>query len=269
MSGKMSDFNRIGNMVLQDFKNIIGDHGFFIKDEFPDKGQIVIENRNGRIVLVNLLNLVEYYYSTQDDQAVYNFVSTIIGSLGTEKRLSWIEDQYNVFFSLYPLDAAIKPDLSRQITDYCSRFFILNMPGKSAWVSSLMLQEWGVGEVTLERQAHENANNLLRSTELIIEDIHGCPVGSFGNAEQGLNAALLLAPSLKEKVQTTFGWPLYAVIPHKNSCVFFHKKDWKRLEGFIENKVKHDYADLQRITPELLEINDWGVKAQFSLRKTT
>lgn len=250
-------------MVLQDFKNIIDDHGFFIKDEFPEKGQIAIQSRSGRIVLVNLLNLVEYYYSTHDEQAVYNFVSTIIESLGTEKRLTWADDQYNVFFALYPLQAAIKPDLSRQMTSHCSRFFILHMPGKSAWVTSLMLQEWGVGEVTLERQAHENANNLLRRTEIIIEKINGCPVGSFANVEQGLSAALLLAPSLKGHLQKTFGWPLYAVIPHKNSCVFFNKKDWKQLEGFIHNKVKHDYAELPRITPELLEVNDWGVKALY------
>lgn len=190
-----------------------------------------------------------------------DFVAKIVSAADSQGHPGWDAAKKDIYISLYPSQTKIEPPFAKDVGHYCCRFFILNTPSETIWVTPGMVDKWGTTEGVLEQQALANGNLLLAETDLAIENVKGHPLGSFKLRDRTLNAALLMAPGLKDKVRKDFGWPLYAVIPEPKACRFFGKRDF---EFFEENRgtfVADGYESPRHITPELLEFNDAGIKS--------
>ena len=262
----MSEFNTIGNIILRDFIHQVEKQGLTVGEMLPETGQLSVRNADGQSMLVSLINLVDYYYRSRDQNAVGDFVANVVATLTSQKTPGWEEAKNSVYVSLYPSvslhssDAAMEPPFAKEIADYCSRYFILDMPSRAMWVTPGILEEWDISEAVLERQTLANGDSLLGGTDLMLDRIEGRPLGSFGLRDRTLNAALLLAPGLKNKVLKQFGWPLYAVIPNKITCCFFGQADFDFFIGRLGSFVANAYENQRHITPELLEFSDAGIK---------
>ena len=256
---RMSEYNEIGNMVLQEFIGQIEKRGLTVSEMLPETGQLSIRNADGGVMLISLLNLVDYYYRSRDEHAVRDFVAKVVASANPRMNPAWDKAKRDIYISLYPTTAKVEPPFAKEFSGYSSRYFILDTPDKSIWVTPGMLEEWNITEETLERQALANGNALLAETDLHIERIEGHPLGSFKVRDRTLNAALLTAPAFKEKAGKAFGWPLYAVIPNKVTCCFFGQPDFTFFEERMGVFVANNYDNPRHITPELLKFSDTGV----------
>ncbi|MDL2269686.1 hypothetical protein LJC71_05185 [Desulfosarcina sp. OttesenSCG-928-A07] len=256
----MSEFNNIGNMILHEFIRQVQEQGLEVSGQHPETGQISLKNADGQTVLVSLLNLVDYYYTSRDENAVNDFVRKVVSVLRPQKTPDWDKARSRVYVSLYPWDSKKRPPLAKEVADYCGRFFILDTPETALWITPAMLTEWKITEAALEAEALANGDALLAATDLEVARLDGRALGSFKLRDRTLNAALLMAPSLKDKVRERFGWPLYAVIPNKTTCRFFGPDDFSYFEQNLAEFVADEYDNPRRITPELLEFNDGGIR---------
>ena len=256
----MSEFNAIGNRILQEFISEVEKRGLTVSGMNPETGQLTLQSAQGQTLLVSLINLVEYYYRTRDKNAVNDFAAKVVATVKPEGTPGWGDARGNIYVSLYPLHTEMEPPFAKEVSDYSCRFFIRDTPDKAIWISPEHLAEWGVTEAVLERQALANGDLLLAETGLKIDDVEGRRLGSFRLRDRTLNAALLMAPALKDSVRQDFGWPLYAVIPNKITCCFFGQADFDFFEDRLANLVASEYESPRRITPELLEFSDNGIR---------
>lgn len=257
----MSEFSQIGDRILNEVLELFQLRGLEVREMRPENGELVVRNAGGRIAVVNLIHLVEYYYETRDENAVGHFVDSVAASLTPRDAVAWEAARKNIYYSLHPTFTESDPPFAREVTAYCARHYILDTPDANIWITPNMLEEWGVSEEAVNRQALENGDRLLAGTELDIDNIKGCALGSFHVRDVSLKAALLLAPSFKDKVSPHFGWPVYAVIPNKRLCCFFRKSDYPALKSFISNFVGTYYEESQHVSPELLEFGPHGISS--------
>ncbi|MDY3809889.1 hypothetical protein [Desulfovibrio porci] len=260
----MSEFSQIGDKILNETLALFQTWGITVSETRPESGELVVQNAEGQTALISLIHLVEHYYETRDENAVNHFVNTIVASLASHDSIAWKSARESIYYSLHPAFTKCDPPFAREVTGYCLRHYILDTPGSNIWITQAMLDEWGVNEDEVNRRAMENGDRLLAKTELEIDRVEGCALGSFLVSDASLKAALLLAPSFKAWASPHFGWSLYAVMPNKNLCSFFKKSDYPALKDFISRFVATYYKDLRPVSPELLEFGDQGVNGVCS-----
>jgi hypothetical protein len=120
-------------------------------------------------------------------------------------------------------------------------------------------------DASLSSQARITMNGLRRLfARLFAKKGDDLADGMLAKAS-GANAARVKA-SLKElsgglAIKTDFiSGRLYAVIPNKITCCFFGKDDYDFFMENIGSFVAENYDDPRRITPELLEFSDAGIR---------
>ena len=124
-----------------------------------------------------------------------------------------------------------------------------------------MLEKWGVTPEELRSKALENGDRLLAGTAIEIGEVEGHPLGTFRTEDRNLTAACLFAPGMKNKVENDFGWPIYFIFPDKIPCHFFGKEHYDYFLPRMGNLVAEKFNSSRRISPELMEFGDDGVKA--------
>lgn len=263
----MNEFNEISGRVFEEFRRQAQKQGLSIDEIDEENGQIRVPNAEGQVMLIRLDNLIQYYQETGDKNAVRDFVAKIVVMAKPQEDPGWAEAKGSVYISLCPHNTKPENPLAQDATNYSRRYFILDTPTQAAWITPDMLEKWGISLEELERQALENGDSLLAETELEIGYVEGHPLGSFKVHDRTLNAALLLAPSLKSKVRKDFGWPIYAVIPNKVTCYFFSQEHYGYFRECMSNFVADKYEGLRGVSPELLELNDSGIRSVCSWMK--
>ena len=263
----MENYNEIKASITQECIEKFQTQGISFCGIDEESGGLKLADATGHNVIVNLQNLIEYYITSEDENSVDDFVSKIIEAINPTRKISkWDEVKSDIFISLYPDQTNDRRPFAKNITAYCYRHFIVDTPNNSMCIMDDMPKDWGVTEDDLEKQAFENANNLLADTFIEIGNVEGHPLGSFNGNKQGVRdrtivGALLLAPDLKKKISKDFGWPVYAILPDKVTCYFFSKEHYDYFEPRIGKLVAEKYKGTRHITPELLEFSDNGVKA--------
>lgn len=256
----MSEFSQIGDKVLEQVLALFQARGIDVCEMLPHEGALVVKNAAGKSAQVSLVHLVNHYYRTRDDSALTHFADTIATSLKQGDAMAWEEARHNIYCSLHHAFTEMHPPFAKEFSAYSVRHYIVDMPDKTQWITQKLLDCWGVSEDMVQRQALENGDSLLAQTDLDIKKVNGCMLGSFHVQDASLKAALLLAPSFKAKVSPLFGWPLYVVVPNKRLCSFFKKSDYPALKPVISHFVGTNYDEPKRVSPELLEMDDTGVR---------
>lgn len=254
------EFQEVINMIFQEFYQQALAAEINITGQDQETGGFYVLNAAGETMLVRLDNLLNYYWETRDENAVADFVAKIKAMTLPEEDPAWEEAKDNIFISLYPNDSEVRSPYAKDVTGYFNRFYVLDTPTRQIWILTELADKWGVAEEKLEEQAMKNGERLLSTVSLEIGDVEGHPLGSFRVEDRNLTAACLFAPGIKAKVSKDFGWPIYAVFPDKITCYFFGKDHFAYFNERIGGLVAEKYASSRKVTPELLEFSDQGIK---------
>lgn len=67
---------------------------------------------------------------------------------------------------------------------------------------------------------------------------------------------------MRTKLQDSFGFPFYAVLPVRDFCYIFSQKDFAFFSTRLGSTVVKEYKESgYPITPEILKFSDKGVEA--------
>ena len=180
-----------------------------------------------------------------------------------------IEVKNDIYISLFPNDYEFKDFLHSKITDEFSKVYVYSGQDKLTWITADDLKKWNISTADLDKQANSNADKLLSLTSISYDTIENRKLGLIEVKHTSLKAALLFAPTMKEKVKKDFGFPFYAVIPVRDFCYIFSEKDYDFLSDKIGQVVVDEYKKSgYPITTEILKFTDKGVEAvgQYSVK---
>lgn len=247
------------DFVFDEFKSQIEKLGMKI-DSVDATGLIYISQ--GELTLkISLDNVRKNYNRDKDTTHISDLVKTLI-EYSIEMPSKWAEAKSGIYISLFPNNYEFKNCIHTKVTDEFSKIYVHSEQSKFSWISQDDLNKWGIAETELDSQANTNANNLLAKTKISFDTIENRKLGLIESEHPTLKAALLFAPTMKEKVKKDFGFPFYAVIPVRDFCYIFSEKDFDFFSKRIGQVVVDEYKQSgYPITTEILKFTDKGIEA--------
>lgn len=221
-----------------------------------ESGRHAVKIGDGR-VLVSLDNLERDLASDGDVGRVSRFVDMVVAS-ASEDELS--PEQF--YWCLEPNDYAEKPDFRVTISDRVDRALVhLSSDNRLVtWVTPSMLKSSGLSESEASAKAFTNLARALSESTIELEDIDGIQLG-FISTDIPFKASLILAPNLREIVETQLGWPLMAVTPDRDFLYLWaarHTYFVQRVGGVV---VREYSQASYPISTEVYKITDEKIHA--------
>lgn len=247
------------DFVFDEFKSQIEKHG--MKIDSVDATELIYISQGEITLKVSLDNVRKNYERDKDTSHISDLVKTLV-SYSVELPAKWEVAKNDVFISLFPNDYQFTDSLHRKITDEFSKVYVYSGNDMLTWITTGDLKKWNITEADLDRQANSNADKLLAVTPISFDTIENRKLGLFEVEHTALKAALLFAPTMKEKVKKDFGFPFYAIIPVRDFCYIFSEKDFDFFSGRIGKVVVDEYKKSgYPVTTEILKFTDKGVEA--------
>ncbi len=228
---------------------------FSIDDE---SGRHAVEIGDWR-TLVSLDNLRRDVAGDGDLGRVARFVDAVVASAGDpESGLS--ADQ--LYWCLEPSNYEERADYRVAMSDCVDRVLVsLSDDGRLVtWVTPSMLDSLGLSEADAGAMAFANLGRALSEASVESQDIDGVQLGFVGTSLP-FKASLMLAPNLREVVETVLGWPLMAVVPDRDFLYLWAARhtDFVRRVGGV---VVREYSQASYpISTEVYEITDKSIRA--------
>lgn len=91
-----------------------------------ETGAIYIPNSEGQTLAVRLDNLIDYYFNTQDENAVVDFVAKIKAMTLPQEYPTWEEAKEKIFISLYPNQSEARSPYAKDVTPWFNKFYVLD-----------------------------------------------------------------------------------------------------------------------------------------------
>lgn len=244
--------------VFEEFKSQIEREGMKI-DSVNETGLIYISK--GEITLEISLENVRKNFKRDNNK---NHISDLVKSLLTysvEFPVVWDEVKENIYISFIPNNFDFKDIVNFRMTDKINKVYVYNDNNELTYISEAYLQKWNITVDELENQALKNADRILSTSELKIEILDNRKLGMLESEYSNLKSAILLAPSMKEKVEKDFSYPFYAVIPVRDFCYIFSEKDFDFFSQRIGSIVVEEFKQSgYPITTEILKISETSIK---------
>ena len=259
----MSDNTNTNDLVLDEFKAQLKEHGITI-DSIDDDGLIHIQ-RGGSNVTVSLDNVRRNYARDSDMRHIQELVETIVeyNGVGEAMPSDWETARLDIFASLHPRDDFDFDDvLHDRVTEEVEKIYLYAGAERHTWIAARNLEDWNVTEGELIEQANANADRLLAETEIEIQETDGHKLGCFNTSRTDLKASLLLAPSLRDRVLSDFGFPFFAVVPVRDFCYIFSEADAEYLLARLGPTVVDEYQESgYPVTTEVWRFSNEGIQA--------
>ncbi|WP_298325533.1 hypothetical protein [uncultured Dokdonia sp.] len=264
LSGFFGCNNPNKDFVFDEFKTQIEKEGMKI-DSIDETDLIYI--LKGEVTLeVSLDNLRKNYERDKDKTHISDLVKTLV-DYSIDVPTNWNDAKENIFISLYPNDFDFKDFVNAKVTDKTNKIYLHSENDRFTWISIVDLEKWNITESDLENQALKNADRILEESEIKFDTIENRKLGMLESEYTNLKSALLLAPTMKEKVKADFGYPFYAVIPVRDFCYLFSEEDFKFFSKRIGPVVVDEFKKSgYPITTEILKFSDDGIN-QFGFYK--
>ena len=251
--------NKKKDFVFDEFKSQIKSKG--MKIDSVDETGLVYISKGEMSLEISLENVRRNYERDKDESHISDLVQTIVSN-SIETPANWEDIKEEVFISLFPNDHDFQDILHVKITDECSKVYVYVEEDQLTWIGKDDLRKWNITEVELDFQANSNADNLLKATPITFEIIENRKLGIIASDNTTLKAALLFAPTMKEKIMSDIGFPFYAVIPVRDFCYIFSENDFRFFSTRIGEVVTDEYKKSgYPITTEILKFTDKGVEA--------
>lgn len=133
--------------------------------------------------------------------------------------------------------------------------------GRIIWINQADLDRWGIGRDELEERAAENLNAEIARATLHLNEAQGTRFLMIGSC-LAFKASLLLASTLRDKVEPEIGWPIYAIAPSRDFLWMWGEKDHPRFTNLLGSVVKREFLEAPYpVTPEVFCISDEGISA--------
>jgi hypothetical protein len=247
------------DFVFEEFKSQIENRGMKI-DSVDETGLIYISQ--GELTLkISLDNVRKDFERDKDETYISDFVKTLF-DYSIDIPSNWADAKKDIYISLFPNDYEFNDFIHRKITDEFSKVYVHSGQANLSWISQDDLSKWAITETELDKQANINADSLLAQTKISFDTIENRKLGLIEVEHTTLTAALLFAPTMKEKVKKDFGFPFYAVIPVRDFCYIFSENDFDFFSKRIGKVVVDEYKQSgYPITTEILKFTDKGVQA--------
>jgi len=252
-------YNKKGDVVFEEFKAQIEKKG--MKIDSVDNADLIYISQGDWKLSISLDNVRRSYERDKDLSHISDLVETVV-NVSIAIPDNWAEAKNDIYISLFPNDYNFKDYLNKKITDDFSKVYIHVGNNKLTWVTKDNLVKWNITESDLDSQANNNADKLLEQTIISFDTIENRKLGIINANDTYLKGALLFAPTMKEKVKKDFGFPFYAVIPVRDFCYIFSKKDADFFSERIGRVVVDEYKQSgYPITTEILKFSEKGVEA--------
>ncbi|HEY4326503.1 MAG TPA: hypothetical protein VGN20_21135 [Mucilaginibacter sp.] len=225
-----------------------------------DETGLIYISQGDLTLKISLDNVRKNYERDNDEAHISELVQTII-SYSTELPENWVDVKDNIYISLFPNNVDFDNFIHKEISDEFGKVYVHRGGEKSTWITKDDLARWGITETDLAGQADKNANKLLNQTLILFDIIENRKLGRIDIEHETLKGALLFAPAIKEKIETDFGFPFYAVIPVRDFCYVFSEQDFEFFSSRIGEVVVGEYKNSgYPITTEILKFTDKGVE---------
>jgi hypothetical protein len=209
------------DFVFDEFKSQIEKYGMRI--DSVDATELIYISQGETTLKVSLDNVRKNYARDKDTSHISDLVQTLV-SYSIELPSKWTEVNNDIYISLFPNDYEFNDVLHSKVTDEFSKVYVHSGQGKLTWITAGDLKKWNITAADLDKQANSNADKLLSLTPISFDTVENRKLGLIEVEHASLKAALLFAPSMKEKVKKDFGFPFFAVIPVRDFCYIFQKK---------------------------------------------
>jgi hypothetical protein len=232
-----------------------------MKIDSVDETALIYISQGELTLKISLDNVRRNYERDKDESHISDLVQTLV-SYSIELPENWEDAKEYIYISLFPNDHDFQEFLHAKITDEFSKVYVHSGQDKLTWITKDDLKKWNITETELDIQANNNADKLLKTTQITFDTIENRKLGLIEVEHTTLKGALLFAPTMKEKIKTDFGFPFYAVIPVRDFCYIFSEKDFEFFSGRIGKVVVDEYKQSgYPITTEILKFTDKGVEA--------
>lgn len=246
------------DFVLEEFKTQIEKEG--MKIDSIDDTELIYISKGDVTLEVSLDNVRRNYERDKDKTHISDLVKTLV-NYSIDIPSNWNEAKENIYISLYPSDFDFKDFINFKVTEQTNKVYLHSENNRFSWISKADLEKWNITDVELESQAQKNADRILAESQIKFDTIENRKLGMLESEYSNLKSALLLAPSMKEKVQTDFSYPFYAVIPVRDFCYIFSEKDFEFFSQRIGPVVVDEFKQSgYPITTELLKFSDEGIE---------
>lgn len=247
------------DFVFDEFKSQIEKHGMRI--DSVDETELIYISQGETTLKVSLDNVRKNYERDKDTSHISDLVQTLV-SYSIDLPSKWTDVKNDIYISLFPNDYEFNDFLHDKITDEFSKVYVHSGQDKLTWITADDLKKWNITVADLDKQANTNADKLLSVTPISFDTIENRKLGLIEVEHTSLKAALLFAPTMKEKVKKDFGFPFYEVIPVRDFCYIFSEKDFDFFSNRIGQVVVDEYKKSgYPITTEILKFTDKGVEA--------
>lgn len=249
------------DLLFERFKAKIADLGLSI-DTIDEDGLIHI-NTGENTLEISLDNVRKSYEQDGNFDHLDNLVESIHSYLMDTPMPSWENSKHNVYLSLFPSNHDFGDCLNSPLTPSFSKNYLYHDGSQFTWITYQQLKGWEISETEFKLQVAENMRLLLNNSDVETSVLKsGEQLGYIETEIPELKAALLFADNLKDKVSSTFGWPVYCVLPVRDFCYIFSSKDRESLIEKLGTVVLKEFEESgYAITKEIIEISDEGIKA--------
>ena len=245
--------NQKKDVVFEEFKSQIESRGMKINS--VDETGLIYVSQGELTLKISLDNVRKNYERDKDKTVISDFVQSILYQIELPKE--WSDAKDSIYISLFPNDFEFEDIINKKITEEFSKIYVYVEQGIRIWITKDAITKWGITEIELEYQANNNADKLLNQISIS----YGTDAKKLGWIENERTAALLFAPTIKEKVKEDIGFPFYAVIPVVDLCFIFSEQDFEFFSERIGETVISEYTQSSYpVTTEILKFTDDGVK---------
>ena len=245
------------DMVFEKFKSELERQGLKIKS--VDEDGLIHISHNDIDLEVSLDNLRKDFERDRDENRIVEFVATLTGRF--IEFPNWNDAKDKIYIGFFPNEIDFSDLVNEKVSDKFIKIYTLHIDNQIRWISKEELIEWNISEKELKEYANKNLSELLDKSTIEIDDLEGHKLGLINCSEITLKSSLVFSENFRNKVEKEFGWPINAVIPVRDFCYIFSKKDFEYFANRIGNVVVKEYTQSSYpITTEILEISDSGVK---------
>ena len=187
-------------------------------------------------------------------------------------KREWADIKNSVFWQFCPADQESGGFISRPMSDDFQQYFILDpAEGYITWIGDHHLEQWGISEPEFFEAVEKNMETELAAAKIEFQEMPDSARLCFFNCEKTwLKAAFLFCKKFKDKIEPLAGWPVYAVLPNRDYCLFFSEKDLEFFAEKIGEVVCEEFSGQgYQITTELIEFSDdgWAVVGRYDVQK--
>lgn len=245
------------DVVFNEFEKKIKEQGLSI-DSVDETGLVLLEHR-GIKFKISLDNAIKDYHL----EGTLETVTGIVNSILEPFNYTFEEIQTLIFPHFIPFDMEVDSSEIEieKVTPKAYLIYVVNKNGGQTYIMNSTYKKWGKTFDEIKRIGMSNLNSLLTKCKIDTLIIENRVLGYF-YTEFSLKTSFLAATKLKEKVESNYGWPIYAVFPVKDFCYIFSEKDFDFFSAKLGSTVLKEFNKSPHpVSTEIIKISDDGIEA--------